>query len=376
MKIIYCVTVRLPTEKAHGLQIMKTNAALVQSGAKVELVIPDRTNPITVDPFVFYGVEKTFSITKLKCPDLITNNRLGLVGYWLQSYLFVRAIRRHCDFKNIILYTRDLPLAFWFTKINAPLFYEIHSLPKNITFVHRRAWRKARGIIVISDGLRAELIAAGMASEKIIVVRDSVDVAQFQNVPSKNDCRDQLGIPLDQKVAVYTGHLYGWKGADTLARAGKLLAGENIHTYVVGGTDAEIVTFRAEFSSRFVHVIGRRDHNEMPRWLAAADVLVIPNSAKYKIGAVYTSPLKLFEYMAAGRPIVATAVPALREVLGENAIFAEADNPDSIAAAIQKTFDNYSVLENQAKKIAETVATKYSWERRGELIINFMKQHV
>ena len=242
--------------------------------------------------------------------------------------------------------------------------------------MHRRAWRKARGIIVISDGLRAELIAAGMASEKIIVVRDSVDVAQFQNVPSKNDCRDQLGIPLDQKVAVYTGHLYGWKGADTLARAGKLLAGENIHTYVVGGTDAEIVTFRAEFSSRFVHVIGRRDHNEMPRWLAAADVLVIPNSAKYKIGAVYTSPLKLFEYMAAGRPIVATAVPALREVLGENAIFAEADNPDSIAAAIQKTFDNYSVLENQAKKIAETVATKYSWERRGELIINFMKQHV
>ncbi len=63
MNIIYCATIRLPTEKAHGLQIMKTSAAMVQAGAKLELVIPDRDNAITTDPFDYYHTPKNFLIT-------------------------------------------------------------------------------------------------------------------------------------------------------------------------------------------------------------------------------------------------------------------------------------------------------------------------
>ena len=373
MNIIYCATIRLPTEKAHGLQIMKTSAAMVQAGAKLELVIPDRDNAITTDPFDYYHTPKNFLITKLLCKDIISNTRLGIFGHWLQSYLFVRAILRQ-KYTSPVWYTRDLPLAYWLTKTDRSLFYEIHSLPPRPTWLHKQTWQRSRGIIVISDGLRKELIAAGVPSEKIIVVRDSVDVAQFQNVPPRAESRAKLTIPFDQKVVVYTGHLYGWKGADTLAKAAKKLESENIHTYIVGGTDEEIRTFREEFSAPTVHVIGRRDHQEMPLWLSAADLLAIPNSARYKIGALYTSPLKLFEYMAANRPIVATDVPSLREVLQEKAIFSAPDDPESLAAAIRRGFEEYSVWQTKADALAIEVQ-EYSWEKRGIMILDFLKHH-
>lgn len=369
MKIAYCAMVRLPTEKAHGLQIMKTASALVDAGVDLELIIPDRKNSIETDPFEYYHVAKNFPITRLPVRDLITANRFGLIGYWLQSYWFVRAVLRHCRISAF--YTRDLPLAYWLGKTGQPLFYEIHSLPLKPTWLHKQTWHRAQGIIVITDGLKRELIAAGVLAEKIMVERDSVDVAQFQDVPPRSQSRVALDIPPDQKVVVYTGHLYGWKGADILAKAGQLLASEGIHTYIVGGTDEEIPKFKQEFSSSVVHVIGRRPHQEMPQWLSAADVLAIPNSAKYKIGAIYTSPMKLFEYMAADRPIVATDVPSLREVLKHKSMFAPPDDPEGLANAIRQAFADYKQWQLLAHELANDVG-EYSWENRGKRIREFL----
>lgn len=373
MKILYAVMVRMPTEKAHGTQIVKTIVALAQAGVTVELQIPDRKNTITTDIFEYYQADRVFQVTKIPVYDFVSKKLFGIFGFWLQSFLFTWKVIKNAHAFNA-LYTRDFPVALRSLQSKKPLIYEIHSLPKKPSFLHKYVWNRSAGIIVISDGLREELIAAGVDAEKITVVRDSVDIEQFQNVPSKDVCRATLQIPIKQKTVVYTGHLYGWKGADTLALATSALASD-IHVYIVGGTDEDIARFREKFRAPNLHIVGRRPHQEMPLWLASSDVLVIPNSAKEAIGAKYTSPLKLFEYMAANRPIVATDVPALREVLLDKAAWATPDDAVSLAKVIGTVFINYQEHITLAQYLADTVV-QYSWSNRGVMIKNFIASKI
>ncbi len=376
MNIVYAALVRMPTEKAHGIQIMKTCSALAQAGVELELVVPDRKTKSNTTPFVYYKVPENFSITKLPGWDFISRGWFGPLDYWLHSYFFARAVRGFLkkSQQGTVLFTRDLLLAFLLSKTSVPVFYEIHTLPKKILSIHRVAWKRAQGIVVISEGLRAALIAAGVPAEKIVVARDSVDVDQFQNIPTQAECREKLNISLDQKIVVYTGHLYDWKGPNTLALATEKLVQENIHVYLVGGTDTDVAAFRNKFSSSNLHILGHKQHEEIPLWLGSADLLVIPNSAKQAIGALYTSPLKLFEYIAVGKPIVASDVPALREVLNSRATFFEPDNVSSLAEAITSGFKNYQEHLVVAKDLAAT-ASQYSWQERARLLKDFIIKH-
>src|SRR5438105_408941 len=94
-KIYYLANVRLPTEKAHGIQIMKTCEALARLGIDLELIVPRRRNPIVQEPFSFYQVEKNFKITQLPCWDLVSSNRLGAVGFWIESWTFYRSVKKY-----------------------------------------------------------------------------------------------------------------------------------------------------------------------------------------------------------------------------------------------------------------------------------------
>ncbi len=375
MNIVYAALVRMPTEKAHGIQIMKTCSALAGEKVSVELVVPTRNTNSETSPFAYYKVPENFSITKLPSWDFISRGWFGAADYWLYSYFFTRAVRGFLkkSEQGTVLFTRDLLLAVLLSKTSVPVFYEIHTVPKKIASIHRAAWKRVQGIVVISDGLRAALIADGVPAEKIVVARDSVDVAQFQNIPSRAECREKLNIPLEQKIVVYTGHLYDWKGADTLALAAEKLAQENIHVYLVGGTEADVRAFKNKFTSSNLHIIGHRQHEEIPLWLGSADLLVIPNSAKQAIGALYTSPLKLFEYIVAGKPIVASDVPAIKEVLPEGT-FAEPDNADSLADAIKDGLKNYEANLAVAKKLTTNV-DQYAWKERAHTIIDFITKH-
>jgi hypothetical protein len=87
----------MPTEKAHGIQIVKTCEALADYGVKVELLVPDRKNPIKDDPFEFYKIAKNFAIKKVPCLDLINIPFLKKITFWLESFTFYLSV------KNILL---------------------------------------------------------------------------------------------------------------------------------------------------------------------------------------------------------------------------------------------------------------------------------
>lgn len=359
----------MPTEKAHGIQIMKMCEAFATAGTPIELVVPWRRNENKEDPFEYYRVKKTFSIKKLFSLDLIF---LGKIGFLIQSFSFtfsVLILSLFSSSKEVVYYSREEISVLLLSLMGKRVIWETHRGETNR--VIRKILSKKISVVAITNGLKD--LYSKDAKGAILVASDAVDIQQFQINRDKNEIRSKLGFETEKKIVLYTGHLYEWKGAHVLAEAAKSL-GENTEVVFVGGTDDDIETFKRKFSYiKNVRILGRKPHYEMPLYLRAADVLVIPNSAKEDISRLYTSPMKLFEYMASGTPIIASDLPSLREILNEgNACFFEADNAQSLAVAIKNLLANVDKQKTISAQMSRDIMS-YSWDNRARNIIDFIK---
>jgi len=289
-------------------------------------------------------------------------------NFWLETISFIISAKIFLAYKKFdIYYTRDFLVAAFLKRENTKIIYEIHSLPESGIWLHKKAWARADYLVVISEGLRRALLAYGIPAHKIILARDAVDLSMFSIKESKESARAILGLPINKKLVVYTGHLYDWKGASLLAASAEFLP--SVEIFLVGGTRGDLDKFKTLYKFKNLHLIGWQPQVEIPLWLKAADILVLPNSAREKIGSEYTSPLKLFEYMASGTPIIASCVPALEEVLDKSdAIFFEPDNLNSLVQAIESSLADPSKLKKLALS-ALSKATQFTWGERANLII-------
>lgn len=366
-KLYYIANIRMPTEKAHGIQIMKMAEAFADLGVEVELVVPLRKNEIKADPFDYYGVRRNFRIRKLWCLDLV---RFGKIGFWIQSLTFAERAAWYSLRKQGIFYTRDELLAAYLKGMGKTVVWEAHMGQEN--FFTKMLINARIPLVVISSGLKDLYQGLGMPTEKIRVAPDGVDIEQFSIQVTKAEAREQLKLPMDKKLVLYTGHLYSWKGADTLAQAAGLIDG-NIRVAFVGGTEKDIQRFKEKYGHiKNVDILGKKLHHEMPLYMRSADLLVLPNSAMEDISRLYTSPMKLFEYMASGTPIAASDLPSIREVLDESsACFFRPDDSRDLARAIDETFERYAQAQERAKVALEEVR-EYSWQKRAEKILNFL----
>lgn len=374
MNIIYIANIRLPTEKAHGIQIMEMCHAFAAAGHTVRLVVPRRLNYIHVDPFVYYGIDKNFKVTRVPTIDLVG---FGQIGFMIETlcftfFSFVFLGIKRCAGKFIV-YSRDewCLLSFGFF----PLFWEPHTAKDS--YAARRAIKQTKGIVAISDGLRTYFEKQmGVPLTKILVARDGVDLPGHEHLLTKEAARKKLGVPVDKKIILYTGHFYTWKGVAILIESARYL-GSGILLYLVGGAPEDMKQYQAlaDENSK-IHLIGHRPHQEIPFWLSAADVLVIPNSAKEDISRLYTSPLKLFEYMASGSPIVATNLPSLQEVLHEDsAYFVEPDDAQNLAQGIKRALEDPIHAQELARR-ARSDVREYTWEKRARRISDFIQKKI
>jgi glycosyltransferase involved in cell wall biosynthesis len=168
---------------------------------------------------------------------------------------------------------------------------------------------------------------------------------------------------------MYTGHLHKGKGVQTLIQAAADIDGS---VYVVGGYEDDIRWIQSSVTvPENVQFTGLIKPAAMPAYQVASDILVAPYTSDARD---YISPLKLFEYMAAGKPIVTTTKPVLKEVVthGENALLAEPGDPASLAERVTSLAtdpDRQTALGTQARKDVE----QYTWERRAARILAFIE---
>ncbi len=377
MKIIYIANTRLPTEMAHGLQVMKMCEALSRHGGELELIVPRRfgiSDLIKKDPFEYYRVEKNFKIKRIFCFDLTPLNRfLGPISFLTQALSFAFFSSIYLIFKKSdIIYSRDRFSLFFTSLIKRNIVLEVHQLHRSLfAFLLKRV----KKIIVITQGLRQSLINKGVREEKILVAPDGIDLKDFEVKKSKEECRKDLGLPLNKKIILYTGHLYKWKGVETLALSSGFLDPSAL-VVVVGGIKwylSDFKKFVEKNNLEKVLVLGHKDYSQIPFYLKAADCLVLTGTQNYETSKSFTSPMKMFEYMTSGRPIVASDLPSFRETLKENnAILVKPDDPQMMAIGIQKALNDFVLAKNISEQAYNNVQN-YTWDNRAKKILEFIK---
>ena len=371
-KIIYIANIRIPTERAHGIQIINMCEAFAHEVIEVELLVPWRFNDIYEDTFLYYDIEKNFKITKIFSLDLVQLSRvefvqLGRVGFWIQSFSFATFSSLYVLFKKAdTIYSRDeLPLWFLsFFKKN--LVWEVHMPRDNV--IARMLRRRIKKIITISQGLKDFYISKGVPSERIFVAHDGVDLHAFSVEVEKKEVRAKLGLPLSKPIAMYIGRLDKWKGVKTLLEASKRMDG--VQVVIVGEGDQ-----LKEFKKHYPNAIftGPLPYRDLPYNQQAADILIVPNSADSDISRLYTSPLKVFAHMASGIPIVVSDLPALREIVNNEVVyFFEPDNETNLVETILYALSHKDESLKKAKK-AKHIVQNYSWQNRVKKILAFIQ---
>ncbi len=384
VRILYLADIRLPLERANGIQSMETCHALATRGHEVTLLVRPDTHAPRRDPLAFYHLPPldTLHIARVPVRGPAKARRLQYLlasvgGSWLRSRRFDAVL------------TRDLGVASLVSRLprstRPALVYESHGyapivtgqLPelltdaprasqakaRRLTARERRVWWTADGYVTITAALATELaLRIGARTRPLSVVPDGARLDADRTF----DWRPPGGPPL----AVYAGHLYPWKGVDTFLEA--LALTPSIHARIVGGHPAErdlprlrALADRLALRDR-VTFTGLVSRAEVRPHLQAADMLILPNRATM-ISSAYTSPLKLFEYMAAGRPIVASDLPAIREVLRDekNALLVPADDARALAAGMMRIADDPAMGERLARRAFTDVAA-FGWHTRAE----------
>ncbi len=371
MNIAYVANVRLPTEKAHGLQIMEMCRAFARNGHRVRLIVPKRKNVHDASPWEFYGFRQEFEIEQLPIFDFITYDRvlgrtalwLNILQFWVRARFALRALRPD------VVYARDP----WFVGAarGARYVFEAHDFPKRVMPLHRRVWNRVSRIVAVTAGLKEALTTAGAHEEKIVVAHDGVDEATFAVRESREDARASLGLPDDALIAIYTGHLYPYKGADDLLEAAARLD-RRVRIVFVGGRPNDLARLKdraAVLKLPNVEFAGQVPHARIPTYLRAADVAVLPTRASDRHASEFLSPLKLFEYMAAGKAIVATDTPSVREVLSDaSALFVPPSDPAALANALNALSaapERVKTLERESLRLA----AHHTWTRRAEDVL-------
>lgn len=289
-------------------------------------------------------------------------------------------MRRARALKAELLYSWFPQSAVFGLLSKLPVIFEIHIQPTGLFGpLWHRAFANLRGrkrLVSITRALVNTLergFHTHFRSDEVLIAPNGVDLERFASLPEPVTARRQIGFR-EAPTVMCTGHLYAGRGAVLFLSLAKSFP--QAHFVWVGGRPQDIETWKKKSASDNVTFTGFIPNRELPLYQAAADILLMPysrsimGSSGSADSAAVASPMKMFEYMAAGRPIVSADLPVIREVLNQkNAVFCEPEDIEDWRFEIESLLDNKDrrdELGNQAQRDAEG----YTWVARAKRIMN------
>lgn len=381
-KIIVTTDGNIPSKYAHSFNVMKMAQGFHQCGYDVE-VVSLLSWPNIKEWFRIKNIYKHYGISnKIKIKLLPIFNK-DFVNKIIGARSFnVKAGKYFKKQKPDFVYCRSYLSVVECIKRQIPCFIETHTIlydNPGLQEVYKISNSEYfLGLITINSLLANEYIKRGMPEEKIIIEEDGVDLSQFNINDDRFYWRRKLNIPEDKKIVLYSGGLYKEKGIKSILKTKELLNNnDTILFYIIGGTLEQVKEwsiFADNNKVKNIKFLGFKPNSELPWYLKSADILFMPYDTKinYQVMDINTtSPLKLFEYMAAKRPIVTSDIPAIKKIVkhDESAMLAEPDNYTNLVDSIIEILNNERKAENIAKNAFKLVE-KYSWENRCKRIIN------
>ncbi len=385
MNILYVHSTPLDSEKANLVQVLNMCHAFCRVGNKVTLITRRSENrDCDSVPFVVsrFGIDVPFETLFFEGGFSIMG-RLKEIGALFSNVKDL--IREELSKKKYDIIFIRAPIFMPFVKsMGVPVIYELHNDTIHydskilnwfwermfLSYTHKGYIQK---VVVISEALKDIWIRKGIGTKSPLVYHDGFNPSHYQDGLSIDDARKSLGLRNDRPIVMYTGSLYRDRGIELIIEAASKI--KDAMFYIVGGPEDRVKHYR-QLAERqgLEHIVfvGRVNQKDVSRYLFAADVLLlIFTDAVPTID--YCSPLKMFEYMASGRTILAHAFPTIKEVLsdGQNAVFSDPGDPDDFVDKLRSALGAGKQLGDNARKAA---FEKYTWEKRAERIIQYLNE--
>lgn len=367
----------IPSTAANAIQVMKMCDAFTKLGNSTTLHAkkPNTPKETTADDLTnIYGVTNNFKIVTHRSHRYIRH-----LDY--DSKVLISVLKSRPD----LIYTRSLRGAFLTNFFNKQVILELHFLPTT----YPNSWmlkQLASGtclkkIIVISDNLKSLLLSKHphLSSVPIEVCHDAVDIERFSvSQINSTERKIELNMDIQQKIVMYVGHLYEGRGINLIEQLAKSLPYVNF--IVVGGMEQDIAYRKHRLSKLKItnlYYYGFIPNAQLPTYYQIADILIMPYEKKVSVSgggdtSAWMSPMKTFEYMASGKPIISSDLPALREVLNDDvAILVEPGNLEHWKYSIENTLTN-ETLANKISTNARQKAERNTWESRANKILSYL----
>lgn len=361
MRVLYAADTQLPSRAANTVQSMRTVGALQDAGHDITFVARGLgATPAEISKH--YGLMSAVRVVSAR------------TGPWpFRSWQFALAVGLTArSGKFDVLVTRSEKSARIAVGLGVPTLLELH-VPL-----------RSRGLIgaITRDGVPALVtISEALKDEVRLQIGETVQVAVIHDgAPSwftMEEARVRRAVPERLKVG-YVGHLYPGKGMEMIEQLSARC--EWADFVVVGGEDSDIERWRSVLHGRRnINLLGHRAHHEIHGVLAGLDVGLLPNGAVVRDAggndiSAWTSPLKMFEYMAAGLAIVASDLPNLREVLVDdvNALMRPVGDVNAWASALELLRREPTLRRRLGVRAARDLEQHYSWRRRAERLTEVM----
>jgi glycosyltransferase involved in cell wall biosynthesis len=397
MKIAVVSGGHVPSQWAHSIAVMKNADGFADCGHDVTVFTVERLHErrnrrTTADVHEHYGVDPSIDIEWVTDRTPFYFQDVRGVGFVLDGLRYVtrdrvrwvgdpveRIADRIADKGFDLCYSRSYRGARYCVERGVPTVLETHArrtrIPDRDHAFARTDADAFRAVVTISDRLKQRFVNGGVPAEKVVVLQDGVDLDQFATAPEQSAAREETGLPPDEDIVAYVGSLFADKGIDEILAVADRLPEALV--VLVGGREAQVTEWRefaAEHGVENVRFEGFVDHSAVPTYLAAADVLVMPYRTDREVSLMdieTTSPLKLFEYMASGRPIVSTDIPAIARTVdhGETALLAPPNDTAAFARYVQRLLDDPELAAGIGTAARKAVGS-YSWARRCERIVD------
>lgn len=374
MKILYHH--RTASKDGQAVHIEEMTAALRKCGCEVVVVEPPGGAKSS-----FGGGGGTVSALRRLLPKAVIE--LAELGYSVVAYRrLARAVREH---RPDVLYERHnlyLLAGKWLKarfglpfllEVNSPMFIERHrterlALPALARNLEISVWKSADVVLPVTQVLGNIVAAHGVPRERIEVIPNGINTHEFHGSPSTADAKDRLGLS-GRFVLGFTGFVRSWHALDQLIDFIAEAKRPEFLLLVVGDGPAREELLQharrrgVDGQVRFTGIVERAS---IPGWVAAFDIALQPAAN------AYASPLKLFEYLALGRAIVAPNQPNVLEVLtdGENALLFDPAVSRSLFSAIDRMTADAALRQRLGEAARNTIVRRgLTWDRNAERVI-------